>query len=84
MQPADNLYCAGQKVLRNHDSWYRTFKGFPKMSPAVKKMIDGFCKDLEYQKIMIFFTGHCGFDSDYSEFLLRELIDERRNGRKNS
>jgi hypothetical protein len=69
-----DLFCSGQKVLRNTDSWYRTFQGYPKMSGAVKKMIQEFCDDLEYQKIMIFFTGHCGFDTDYSEFLLRELI----------
>ena len=69
-----DLFCAGQKVLRNTDAWYRTFKGHPKMSPAVKKMIDEFVRDDQIEKVALFFTNHCGFDTDYSEFLMRELI----------
>ena len=69
-----NMFCAGQKVLRNHDSWYRTFKGYPKMSPAVKDMIHEFVEQDQIEKCVLFFTNHCGFDTDYSEFLIRELI----------
>ena len=69
-----DLYCVGQKVLRNTDSWYRTFRGYPKMSPAVKKMIKEFVEQDRIERAALFFTNHCGFDSDYSEFLIRELI----------
>jgi hypothetical protein len=69
-----DLYCAGQKRLQNTDSWYRTFKGHPKMSPSVKKMVRKFVEEDKLERAAFFFTNHCGFDSDYSEFLMRELI----------
>jgi hypothetical protein len=71
----ENLYCPGQKVLRNTDSWYRTFRGYPKMSENVRSMIMEYLDVEQFARILIFFTKHCGFDSDYSEFLLREMID---------
>jgi hypothetical protein len=71
----EDLYCSGQKVLRNTDSWYRTFRGYPRMSGNVKQMIMDYLVEDKIGSILIFFTEHCGFDSDYSEFLLREMID---------
>ncbi|MCP4262813.1 MAG: hypothetical protein GY774_35690 [Planctomycetes bacterium] len=74
---AEDLYCPGQKYItpNYHDGWYRIFKGYPKMSANVKTMIHEYLEKEQIGRILIFFTGHCGFDSDYSEFLLRELID---------
>lgn len=71
---AENLYCEGQKTLMNTDAWYRTFKGHPKMSPAVKNMVQEFVEQDKIEKAALFFTNHCGFDTDYSEFLIRELM----------
>ena len=71
---AEDLYCAGQKRLMNTDSWYKTFKGYPKMSPSVRKMIDEFVEQDKIERVAFFFTNHCGFDADYSEFLIRELM----------
>ena len=75
----DNLYCNGQKIVSTQfiDGWYRTFRGYPKMSQAVKDLLNDFLFDQEYGKVLMFFTGECGFDSDYSEFLLYELIEGR-------
>ncbi len=70
----EHLYCPGQKVLRNTDAWYRTFRGYPKMNRAVRDMITEFVDAEQFGKMLIFFTGHCGFDTDYSEFLIRELV----------
>ena len=56
------------------DGWYRTFRGYPKMSQPVKDLLNEYIFSDDYAKIIIFFTGECGFDTDYSEFLLRELI----------
>lgn len=58
-----------------NDGHMRTFRGHPEMSGAVKKMLSGYVKLEEYQKIILFFTGHCKFDLDYSEFLLREIVN---------
>jgi hypothetical protein len=72
---AEDLFCAGQKVLspQGQDNWYRTFRGHPDMNTPVKKMLREFAKNGEFAKALIFFTGECGFDNDYSEFLVREL-----------
>lgn len=70
----EDLYCPGQKVLYNTDSWYRTFRGYPDISKNVREMIHEYLAEDNLGAIMIFFTDHCGFDSDYSQFLLREII----------
>ena len=74
---AEDVYCPGQKHITPtyRDGWYRIFRGYPKMSANVKHMITEYLDKEQFGRILIFFTGHCGFDTDYSEFLLRELID---------
>ena len=74
---SENLYCPGQRNLTPNfrDGWYRTFRGYPKMSANVKEMINEYLEQEQLGRILMFFTGHCGFDSDYSAFLLRELMD---------
>ena len=71
---SENLFCSGQKVLRNTDAWYRTFKGHPKISKNVREMIGEWIDEERYNRAMIFFMGRCEFDEDYSEFLVREMI----------
>jgi len=44
------------------------------MSKAVRKMIGEFVMEDKIERAAFFFTNHCGFDTDYSEFLIRELI----------
>ena len=76
MLRGDNLFCPGQKITSPQfgDSWYRTFRGYPDMNEPVKSLITEYIKGGEYGKVIIFLTGECGFDNDYSEFLLREFI----------
>jgi len=57
-----------------NDGHMRTFRGHPKMSSPIKELLNEYIKEKKYQKIILFFTGHCKFDIDYSEFLLREMI----------
>ena len=73
---SDNLFCQGQTITtpQYQDGWYRTFKGHPDMNKPVLDMIKEWIDEGEYGRILIFFTGECGFDNDYSEFLLREFI----------
>jgi hypothetical protein len=73
----EDLFCPGQKYITPtyRDSWFRIFRGYPKMSANVKTMITEYLEKEQFAAILIFFTGHCGFDTDYSEFLLRELIE---------
>ena len=73
----EDLYCPGQSYTTPiyRDNWFRIFRGYPKMSANVKRMIQEYLDDEQFAAILIFFTGHCGFDSDYSEFLLRDMIE---------
>lgn len=72
---SENLFCPGQKILRNTDSWYRTFKKAPKMSENVKRMLQEWIDAEQYGRAMMFFMGKCKYDQDYSGFLIREMID---------
>ena len=58
------------------DGWYRTFKGIPDFSSAVKRMLKRYVEKEQHSRVMIFFVGKCGYDNGYSEFLLRELIND--------
>ncbi len=71
-----NMYCAGQKFIPQNgkDGWYRTFRGYPKMSESALNMLEEYLEDEQYNKIMLFFMGRCEFSEDYSGFLLRELM----------
>lgn len=73
----ENLFCDGQKLVTAcyRDNWYRIFAGVPEFSEPVLEMLYEFAKKGQYGKAMIFFAGECGFENDYSEFLLRELIN---------
>ena len=73
---SDNLFCPGQKITTPQftDGWYRSFKGYPDMNEPVLKMIREYVDEGEYGRVLIFLTGECNFDNDYSEFLLREFI----------
>lgn len=72
---SENLFCDGQKIVsdRYRDNWYRIFMGHPEMSYPVEQMLHEYADNGEYGKALIFFAGECGFDNDYSEFLVREL-----------
>lgn len=78
MQVGDRMELGYQRAPINqrsyNDGHMRTFRGHPKMSNAIKELLDEYIKIEEYQKVVLFFTGHCNFDLDYSEFLLREII----------
>lgn len=73
---SENVFCAGQKrvSLAYQDGHTRAYRGYPEMSPAIKKLLDVYLKKKQYNKIMMFFTGVCEFDIEYSGFLTRELI----------
>ena len=73
----EDMFCIGQRKITPayRDGWFRIFKGYPKMSANVRQMLIEFLKEEQFGRILIFFTGQCGFDDDYSEFLLRELIE---------
>ena len=73
---SENLFCQGQKKLtpQYDDGWYRTYKTPPKMGAQIKRMLQDFIDKEEFNKVIIFFTGHCKLNYDYSCFLLRELI----------
>jgi len=73
---ADNLFCAGQKKMSMSykDGHTRTFRGYPKMSDAIKRLLGVYLKKKQYNKIMMFFVGICEYDEDYAGFLIRELI----------
>jgi len=72
----ENLFCAGQKSvsMSYRDGHTRAFRGYPEMSDAVKKLLGSYRDKKQYNKIMMFFTGICEFDVEYSGFLTRELI----------
>lgn len=74
-----DLFCPGQKVVgkRYQDGWFRTFKGVPEVSEAVKDMLDLYIRKGQYQRAHLFFTVHCEFDDDYAMFLIRELKSGR-------
>jgi len=57
------------------DGWTRVFTGIPEMNKSVKDMLHAYRDMGAYGKIMLFFTEKCEFDEEYSEFLLRELIE---------
>lgn len=73
---SENLYCEGQRyVTENYcDGWMRSFRGVPKMSPAIIEMLREYAKDEDYIKMSIFFIEKCDYDEDYSAFLIREFI----------
>jgi len=73
---ADNLFCAGQKMvsMSYKDGHTRAYVGYPKMSAATKRLLDGYVEKKQYNKIMMFFTCICEYDVEYSGFLTRELI----------
>ena len=56
------------------DGWQRTFEGYPKLSDAVRKMLQEYLKRRQHNRIILFFVGHCGYSKDRSNFLLREMI----------
>ena len=71
-----NLFCEGQKVITDgyRDGYFRTFMGIPEMNKAAKDMIDEWLQGEEYEKVLLFFIEKCGYDAEYSGFLLREFI----------
>ncbi len=71
-----NLFCDGQKITTGafKDGWTRSFRGYPKMSPSIKKMLLDFTKKKQYAKMLIFFMAKCDYDEDYSYFLIREFV----------
>ena len=73
---SENLYCDGQKLKNQStlDGWYRTFRGHPKMSLPVIKMLNRFTKKKQYAKMLIFFIGKCDYSEDYAYFLIREFV----------
>lgn len=73
---AENLFCAGQKVvsMSYKDGHTRVFRGYPEMSDAAKKLLMMYLEKKQYNKIMMFFAGICEYDEDYAGFLIRELI----------
>lgn len=76
---SDNLFCAGQQRVTNayRDGYTRTFTGHPEMNDGIKNMLHAWVNDRKYSSVLLFFTEKCGFDEDYSGFLLRELLDGR-------
>lgn len=73
----NNMFCRGQVLVtdRYRDGHERTFgRGYPAMSQHIKKKLYRWAGEEDYFKIMLFFTCTCGFDKEYSSFLLRELI----------
>lgn len=72
----ENLFCDGQKIVNGNyaDGWMRSFRGYPKMSPAILEMLRRFTKKKQYAKMLIFFIGKMDYDEDYSYFLIREFV----------
>lgn len=56
------------------DGWTRVYRGYPNMSQPVKDMLYKFTKKKQYGKLVIFFVGKMGYDEDYAQFLIRELV----------
>lgn len=73
-----NLYCAGNKATVHRrgywDNHYRAFVGYPEMADGVRDMIRQWAKKKKYGHIYLFFCEKCGYDVDYSGFLMREAI----------
>ena len=69
--PGNQTVIHDQEYQDNHT---RTFTGYPEMNDEIKKMLTFWKKGRKYKKILIFFIEKCGFDGEYSGFLLRELI----------
>ena len=72
----ENLYSPGQKTptQTTRDGWTRTYKGHPPMNDDVKKMLYGYAQKSKIESILLFFLDICGYDEEYSSFLLREVI----------
>jgi len=72
---SESLFCPGQSYVTDsyRDGHLRTFTGYPAMNDDVKKMLKGYAKKKKYSSILIFFLDSCGFDEDYSSFLMREF-----------
>lgn len=73
---SENLFCPGQKriSLSYKDGHTRAYRGYPKMSDAIIKLLKVYLKKKQYNKIMLFFCGHCKYDEEYAGFLTREMI----------
>jgi hypothetical protein len=64
-----------RKVTQGYrDGHMRTFKGYPKMSEAILKLLKTYLKKKQYNKIMLFFISHCKYSEDYAGFLVREMM----------
>jgi len=70
---AENLFCPGQKVIRNTESWYATFRGVPKMNSKVKSMLQRYIKGGKPENVFLFFYETCQYSSDYSAYLMRQF-----------
>ena len=83
---AENMFCPGlSRVSAAYkDGYIRTFKGYPEMNEAVVKMVQGWVDSGELEKAILFFTEKCGFDYEYSGFLVREFMRGyfKKTGRK--
>jgi len=73
---SENVFCTGQKRVTHgyQDGHMRVFRGYPKMSEAILKLLKTYLKKKQYHKIMLFFLGHCKFDNEYAGFLVREMM----------
>lgn len=49
-------------------------EGVPDISDAVREMLVEWKDAEEYEKIMLFFLGHCDYSQERAEYLLRELL----------
>lgn len=75
---AENLFCPGQKIVSDNyrDGITRIWRGYPPMNDGIKSMLYDYAKDGNYTSISLFFTEKAGLgeDSEYCEFLIREII----------
>ena len=72
----ENLICDGQKFVTNQytEDWLRVYRGYPEMNDHVKDMLRGYAKGGKCASILLFFSEKCGFDDEYSGFLMREVM----------
>ena len=72
---SENLFCEGNAIITPayKDGWYRSFKGYPKVSESVWDMIQSFRESP--RKLLIFFSEYVTEDGDYAAFLMRDVVN---------